>query len=59
MIGEQIDTIDVTGTGVVGDRTWATRDLERGGIRGAKKIPLLMQCESRLLDDGHVGNWET
>ena len=54
MIGEQIDTIDVTGTGVVGDRTWATRDLERGGIRGAKKIPLLMQCESRLLDDGHV-----
>ena len=54
MIGEQIDTIDVTGTGVAGDRIWATRDLERGGIRGAKKIPLLMQCESRLLDDGHV-----
>ena len=54
MIGEQIDSIDVTGNGVAGDRIWATRDLERGGIRGAKKIPLLMQCESRLLDDGHV-----
>ena len=54
MIGEQSNTIDVTGTGVVGDRIWATRDLERGGIRGAKKIPLLMQCESRLLDNGHV-----
>jgi uncharacterized protein YcbX len=54
MIGEQIDAIEVTGTGVTGDRIWATRDLERGGIRGAKKIPLLMKCESRLLKDGHV-----
>lgn len=54
MIGEQIDSVDVSSTGVAGDRIWATRDLERGGIRGAKKIPLLMQCESRLLDDGHV-----
>lgn len=54
MIGEQVDSIEISSSGVIGDRVWATRDLERGGIRGAKKIPLLMQCASRLLDDGHV-----
>jgi len=54
MIGEQLDSIEINSTGVIGDRVWATRDLERGGIRGAKKIPRLMQCASRLLDDGHV-----
>jgi len=54
MIGEQVDSIEINSTGVIGDRVWATRDLERGGIRGAKKIPLLMQCASRLLDDGQV-----
>ena len=54
MIGEQMESVDVSSTGVAGDRMWATRDLERGGIRGAKKIPLLLQCESQLLGDGHV-----
>lgn len=43
MIGELVDHADLVATGVVGDRTWATRDLERGGIRGAKKIAGLMQ----------------
>ena len=54
MIGEQIGSIEITSIGVAGDRVWATRDLKRGGIRGAKKIPLLMRCEARLLEDSHV-----
>ena len=31
MIGEQINSIDVTGNGVAGDRIWATRDLSVAG----------------------------
>lgn len=51
MIGEEVDHVDVERTGVVGDRVWATRDLERGGIRGAKKIAGLMRLAARSV--GH------
>ncbi len=54
MIGGSVDTVDLDQLGVVGDRTWATRDLERGGIRGAKKIGSLMRLCARDIDDGHV-----
>lgn len=47
MIGGLVDTADVSTLGIVGDRTWALRDLERGGIRGAKKIKGLMQFAAR------------
>ena len=43
MMGSTVETIDVNNLGIVGDRHWAIRDLERGGIRGAKKIGELMQ----------------
>jgi uncharacterized protein len=54
MIGETVEAVDLDELGVVGDRTWAARDLERGGIRGAKKIGSLMRLAARDLGDGHV-----
>lgn len=54
MIGETVDAVEVDPLGIVGDRTWAARDLERGGIRGAKKIGALMRLAARDLDDGQV-----
>lgn len=54
MVGGRVDSIVLDELGVVGDRTWAVRDLERGGIRGAKKIGSLMRLAARDVDDGHV-----
>jgi uncharacterized protein YcbX len=54
MIGGRVDSIELDELGVVGDRTWAVRDLERGGIRGAKKIGSLMRLAARHIGDGHV-----
>jgi uncharacterized protein YcbX len=54
MIGEVVDAIELGPLGIVGDRTWAVRDLERGGIRGAKKIGTLMRLAARDLGDGQV-----
>jgi len=54
MIGGEVDTVDLDLLGIVGDRTWAARDLERGGIRGAKKIGSLMRLAARDVDAGHV-----
>jgi uncharacterized protein YcbX len=54
MIGETVDTVELGPLGIVGDRTWAARDLERGGIRGAKKIGALMRLAAHDLGDGQV-----
>jgi len=54
MVGGRVDSIELDELGIVGDRTWAARDLERGGIRGAKKIGSLMRLAARDIDDGHV-----
>ena len=54
MVGGRVDSIELGELGIVGDRTWAARDLERGGIRGAKKIGSLMRLAARDIDDGHV-----
>ncbi len=47
MIGTRVNEVRVSALGIVGDRHWAIRDTERGGIRGAKKIGELMQCVAR------------
>jgi MOSC domain-containing protein len=54
MVGEMVDAFELDVLGVIGDRTWAARDLERGGIRGAKKIGALMRLAARDLGDGDV-----
>ena len=58
MIGQQVDEVELHETGVVGDRTWATRDLDKGGIRGAKKMAGLMQMAARDIGDGeYIGTF--
>lgn len=49
MAGERLGETRVGPQGLTGDRGWAVRDEERGGIRGAKKIPELMRCAARYL----------
>ncbi len=51
MEGERIPRAALGPNGIPGDRAWAVRDEERGGIRGAKKIPLLMTCKARYAED--------
>lgn len=55
MIGGEVAEVELTRWGVAGDRTWATRDLERGGIRGAKKIGGLMRLAARYTGEPGVG----
>jgi hypothetical protein len=50
MVGEMVSSCEVNELGIMGDRIWATRDLERGGIRGAKKIGGLMQFSAERVD---------
>ena len=43
MLGEALDQTVLGEAGVPGDRHWAIRDEQRGGIRGGKKLPQLMK----------------
>ena len=52
MLGECLTETTLSKQGSPGDRSWATRDEKRGGIRGAKKIPQLMLFSART---SHVG----
>jgi uncharacterized protein YcbX len=47
MIGTEVSAATLTPDGMVGDRGWAVRDEERGGVRGAKKIGGLMRLGAR------------
>jgi uncharacterized protein YcbX len=52
MVGQRVDSCDVSMLGIAGDRHWAVRDMERGGIRGAKRIGELMQFSAEYVGDG-------
>ena len=43
MLGEALEQTALGEAGVPGDRHWASRDEQRGGIRGGKKLPQLMK----------------
>ena len=47
MGGESLEEASLGERGLHGDRAWAVRDEVRGGIRGAKKIPHLMNLRAR------------
>ena len=47
MMGEALSEAAIGEAGIAGDRGWAVRDEKRGGIRGGKKIPQLMQLTAR------------
>ena len=49
MGGELLDEVELAERGLPGDRAWAVRDEVRGGIRGGKKIPGLMNLQARYL----------
>ena len=54
MVGERLDEVLLSSSGVAGDRGWAVRDEVRGGIRGAKKIGGLMRFAARYDSDAGV-----
>jgi hypothetical protein len=55
LLGETLERALLGENGIPGDRAWATRDEVRGGIRGAKKIPALMECSARYLEEPGSG----
>ena len=59
MMGSTVDSVDLNPLGIVGDRHWAIRDLERGGIRGAKKIGELMQFSATRINNSDNSNHVT
>jgi uncharacterized protein YcbX len=52
MRGERLEVTRVEQrVGIPGDRSWALRDERAGEIRGAKKIPRLLQLAARTLEE--------
>ncbi len=51
MAGEQLNSCLVGVKGVFGDRGWALRDEQAKEIRGAKKLPQLLQCAATYREE--------
>ena len=51
MGGESLERTVIGPNGLPGDRGWAVRDEGAGEIRGAKKLPKLLQCTARYLTE--------
>jgi uncharacterized protein len=55
MAGERLDTCTLGTDGIPGDRGWAIRDESAGEIRGAKKLPQLLLCAARYVEEPSGG----
>ncbi|MBW2242393.1 MAG: MOSC domain-containing protein [Deltaproteobacteria bacterium] len=53
--GEDRSSVFLGAGGIPGDRSWAVRDEQRGGIQGGKKIPALMDCTAQFLEEPKEG----
>jgi uncharacterized protein YcbX len=51
MAGERLDACTLGADGIPGDRGWAIRDESAGEIRGAKKLPQLLLCAARYVEE--------
>ncbi len=51
MGGERLDQCHLGALGLAGDRGFALRDDTAGEIRGAKKLPALLQCQARYAEE--------
>lgn len=48
MLGERVQEIAIREDGLLGDRSWAIRDEQRGSIEGGRKLPALLNCAAQL-----------
>ena len=55
MQGEKLEGCLLGSGGIPGDRGWAIRDEKVGEIQGAKKIPNLLLCQARYLEEPESG----
>ncbi len=51
MAGEKLSECTVGPLGLPGDRGWAVKDEEKSEIKTGTRIPMLMQCASRYLEE--------
>src|ERR1700755_3398263 len=47
--GTPVEQVDVSAGGMLGDRLWAVRDVERGVTASARQLPVLLTASARYL----------
>lgn len=56
MLGEQLDELEITARGVVGDRAWALRDVDNKRVASAKKFANLLTFRAKFEGQPVLGN---
>ncbi|CAN7668857.1 MOSC domain-containing protein [Mycolicibacterium frederiksbergense] len=54
MGGSRVDRVRIDRRGVHADRLWAVRDVEKGVTASARRLPVLLGCTARYLDEPGV-----